>query len=63
MEEFSWDKLPPDVKQEAKDFIEFLMSRRRPAKQPMTFSWAGGLEELKGQYTSVELQHKANDWR
>ena len=25
--------------------------------------WAGGLAELAGEYTSVELQHKASEWR
>jgi len=25
--------------------------------------WEGGLAELKDRYTSVELQHKASDWR
>ena len=27
------------------------------------FDWEGGLSELKTQYTAVELQHKASDWR
>ena len=25
--------------------------------------WGGGLEHMGGQYTSVELQHKAREWR
>ena len=25
--------------------------------------WAGGLAEMAGEYTSVELQHEASDWR
>ncbi|MCG3195858.1 MAG: hypothetical protein HUU16_08070 [Candidatus Omnitrophica bacterium] len=28
-----------------------------------SFSWAGALSHLKDEYTSVELQHLANDWR
>jgi len=63
MEDFSWDKLPPEVKREAIDFIEYLMSKRRPAKQKPSLSWAGALRDYKGQYTSVELQQKASDWR
>jgi hypothetical protein len=27
------------------------------------FDWEGGLSDLKEQYTSVELQHKALEWR
>lgn len=28
-----------------------------------SFGWAGALSHLKDQYTSVELQHLANEWR
>ena len=34
--------------------------RRR--KKPK-FDWAGGLKELRDEYTSVELQEKASEWR
>ena len=34
--------------------------RRR--KKPK-FSWIGGLAEFQGEYTSVELQEKASEWR
>ena len=34
----------------------------RGNKKP-TFNWAGGLKELRGEYTSVELQEKASEWR
>lgn len=27
------------------------------------FDWEGGLSNLKEKYTSVELQHKALEWR
>ena len=29
---------------------------------PPKFDWAGGLEEFRDEYTSVELQEKALDW-
>jgi len=32
-------------------------------KGKFSFSWEGGLKELKNEYTSVELQHKAMEWR
>ena len=32
-------------------------------KKPFKFSWQGGLSEISKKYTSVELQHKAMDWR
>jgi hypothetical protein len=27
------------------------------------FDWEGGLSEIRGKFTSVELQHKALEWR
>jgi len=27
------------------------------------FDWAGGLSELRGKLTSVELQHRLSEWR
>jgi hypothetical protein len=57
-------KLPPDLHQEVADFARFLMEKR--AKKPkgkMKLDWRGALEDMKGQYTSVELQHKIQDWR
>lgn len=59
------DKLPPELKREALDYIEFLTSKyhvQRRRKRP-TFGWAGGLRDMQGRFTAVELQHQANEWR
>ena len=32
-------------------------------KKRFRFDWEGGLSKLTGKYTSVELQHKALEWR
>ena len=57
-------ELPPEVRQEVEDFIEFLLEKRhrRPQGKPK-FDWAGALKDLRDQYTSVELQHKISEWR
>ncbi len=57
-------KLPPERRAEVMDFVEFLLARvgRKP-RPKMICDWAGGLEDLRGEYTSVELQHKATQWR
>jgi hypothetical protein len=57
-------ELPPELQQEVGDFVEFLVERRlkTPRSKP-TFGWAGALKDLRGQYTSVELQHKISEWR
>jgi hypothetical protein len=34
-----------------------------PAKRRFKFDWAGGLEDLKDQFTAVELQHRLNEQR
>lgn len=58
------DELPADLEKEVLDFIDFLLQKRRKkAGNEFLFDWEGGLSELKDSYTSVELQHKASDWR
>ena len=38
------------------------MSKEITQKKPK-LDWVGGLKELGDTYSSVELQHKINDWR
>ncbi len=56
--------LSPNLRQEAEDFIEFLLSKhsRKPATK-LKQDWAGALREYKDKYTSLELQKKALEWR
>nr|HDM58988.1 DUF2281 domain-containing protein [Bacillota bacterium] len=57
-------ELPPDLQEEVRDFANFLLQKRaaRPRRKPK-FDWARGLKELRDKYTSVELQHRASEWR
>ncbi len=60
--------LPDDLKQEVLHFIDFLLTRRKSekakqAKQLDFSAWEGALSEFKDEYTSVELQHQATQWR
>ena len=58
-------RLPPELQKEAADFIEFLIEKNsepHPARA-FDFRWEGALAHLKAQYTAVELQHKASEWR
>ncbi len=45
--------------------MEFLIQkyRKEEKREKFRFDWEGGLSELKEKYTSVELQHKALEWR
>jgi len=58
------EQLPPDLQEEARNFIEFLLQRyeNRPQGKPR-FDWSGALKDLRDQYTSVQLQHKIGEWR
>jgi hypothetical protein len=59
------EELPDNLKREALDYIEFLLQKygRQEKREKFRFDWEGGLSELKDKYSSVELQHKAMEWR
>lgn len=59
------EELPEDLKKEVLDYIDFLLQKykKKTRKRKFKFDWEGGLSELKEKYTSVELQHKAMEWR
>jgi len=56
--------LPPNIRVNVQIFIDSLMEKQRehPVK-PLRQDWAGGFSEFKSQYTSLELQKKALEWR
>jgi len=63
-------KLPGHLIPEVIDYIDFLINKygdndleKNDKKDGFKFDWEGDLSELKDQYSSVELQHKALDWR
>ncbi len=55
--------LPPELQKEVEDFARFLLERSRKKSKKLKQDWAGGLEEFKDKYTSLELQKKALEWR
>jgi hypothetical protein len=61
-------ELPPDAQEVVRDLVEYLLSRpaagsdtkpRRILRQ----DWAGALRAYRGEYSSLDLQHRASDWR
>ena len=62
-------QLPAHIQKEVNDFIEFLSlkylksssSKKENVKKNFSFDWEGSLKSTKT--SSVELQHKANEWR
>jgi hypothetical protein len=58
------DQLPPELQQEVRDFVEFLLERRaRKRGRKLRQDWAGALRDYRDQYTSLELQEKALEWQ
>jgi hypothetical protein len=63
-----YETLPVAARKQVETFIEFLSKTStpksaRPAKRRFKFDWAGGLADLKKQFTAVELQHHLNELR
>ncbi len=57
------EQLPPDLQQEARDFVEFLLNNKVHRKQDkLRLTWAGALREYRDQFTSLELQKKVLEW-
>lgn len=57
-------ELPSELQQEVLDFVEFLIEKRaRKSGRKLRQDWAGALREYRDQYTSLELQKRALEWR
>jgi len=59
------NNLPPKLQKQVLDFIDFLSKKYliHGKKYKLKFDWEGSLSELGNKYTSVDLQHKASEWR
>lgn len=56
--------LPPALQTEVRDFVAFLLEHRvKRQVRPMKFQWEGALKDLRGKYTSVQLQHQIAELR
>jgi hypothetical protein len=63
-----YECLPAMAQKQVETFIEFLSKTTptksvRSTKRRFKFDWAGGLADLKKQFTAVELQHHLNELR
>ena len=58
-------ELPEDLRREVMDYVEFLRRKYKNERRVKKFKFdqEGGLKEVADKYTSVELQHKALEWR
>lgn len=61
-----FENLPVKIQEQVLEYIEFLISKYKKKEKKHTtfkFDWEDGLSEMKENFTSVELQHQANDLR
>ena len=61
-----FENLPKQIQEQVIDYIDFLVSKYRnkeTKENKFKFDWENGLSELKNDFTSVELQHQANELR
>ena len=63
-----YESLPIGAQKQVESFIEFLSQTTTPksarsTKRRFKFDWAGGLANLQGRLTAVELQHQLNELR
>lgn len=56
-------KLPPQLQEEVVNFIDSLNAGEVQNRKKPNLEWTGGLKAYRDQYTSLELQKKASDWR
>ena len=60
------NKLPPRLRDEVEDYIDFLISKKQKTagtNKKLRQNWAGALKQYAGKYTSVQLQKQAMQWR
>lgn len=56
-------QLPEVLKKAVLQYVESLLKEYNMKKKKFAFDWEGGLSELKDQYSYVEIQHNALEWR
>ena len=56
------EKLPLELEEEVRLFVEFLLEKQKKKSGPLILSWKGALKNLKEPYSSEDLQNKALEW-
>ena len=59
-----FNQLPPDLQEKVIKYIDSLLAKKvSKRKKKPKLDWVGGLKEYRDQYTALELQKEAVDWR
>ena len=57
-------ELPFELQREVEHFVQSLLEKhKRKRGRKLRQDWAGALRDYRDQYTSMELQKKALEWR
>ena len=57
------NSLPPLLRREAEDFIEFLAQKRAlPKRTHLRLNWAGALRDHRERFSALDLQKKSLEW-
>ncbi|MCB0076722.1 MAG: DUF2281 domain-containing protein [Anaerolineales bacterium] len=57
-------ELPLYAQNQVRDFVESLLTKHhRESAGPLQQSWAGTLQAYRDQYSALDLQQKALEWR
>jgi hypothetical protein len=57
-------ELSPTLRAEVRDFVEFLLTKHeRSAPRQLRQDWAEAVKPEHAQLSSVDLQHRALEWR
>lgn len=56
-------ELPPILRAEVRDFVEFLLTKRDHSGRRLRQDWAEALKTENSEFSSVDLQHRALEWR
>ena len=61
-----FENMPKKIQQQVINYFESLImknEKKDKTGKELKFDWQNGLAELNNKYTSVELQHQANELR
>ena len=64
--EMKVQRLPDVLRREVLDYMEFLLKKHNSTKskaKKFRFDWEDALSGMRGEFTSVELQHRALELR
>jgi hypothetical protein len=57
-------ELSPDLRDEVRDYVEFLLAKRGGrGEKTLRQDWAGALRDYREHYTALGLQRQALKWR